>query len=61
LPSTREKTDGSLMSDVQVIVTEPPDAGLEEDIDKFDNPRAKGRKKRMLKRKDEKENKRCEG
>jgi hypothetical protein len=50
-----------VLSGVQVTVIGPPEAGLEEDIDRFDNPKAKGRKKRMLKKKGEKENGRCEG
>jgi hypothetical protein len=40
-----EKVAGSVLSPDQVIVTEPPDVGLE-DITKFDNAEAKGRKKR---------------
>jgi hypothetical protein len=50
-----EKVAGSVLSPDQVIVTEPPDVGLE-DITKFDNAEAKGRKKRTrLNRKREKE------
>jgi hypothetical protein len=56
LASTREKVVGSVLSGVQVIVTEPPDVGLLEVIAKFDNAEAKGRKKRTrLNRKREKE------
>ena len=47
------------MSGDQVIVTEPPDVAFWEDTAKFDSAEAKGRKKRALDRKSEKENRMC--
>jgi hypothetical protein len=59
LANSREKTEGSLLSWDQVIVTEPPDEGFWEVTCKLDSAEAKGRKKRTLYRKSEKENRLC--
>jgi hypothetical protein len=55
LANSREKTVGSELSCVQLIVTEPPEVGSLEDTSKFDIAEAKERKKRKLVRKSEKE------
>jgi hypothetical protein len=47
---------GSLLSCDQVIVTEPPEEGFWEVTCRLDSAEAKGRKKRTLYRKSEKEN-----
>jgi hypothetical protein len=59
LANSREKTEGSLLSGDQVIVTEPPDEGFWEVTAKFDSAEATERKKRTLDRK-ESEKKRTE-
>ena len=56
LASSREKVEGSLLSDDQVIVTEPPDEGFWDVTCKLDIAEAKVRKKRALDRKGEKGN-----
>ena len=50
LANSREKTVGSLLSGVQVIVAEPPDEGFWEVTCKFDSAEATERKKRTLDR-----------
>ena len=59
MANSREKDEGSLLSCDQVIVTEPPEEGFWEVTCKFDSAEAKGRKKRTLYRKSEKENRGC--
>ena len=59
LTSSKEMFEGSVGSGVQVIVIGAPEVAL--DTDKFDKAEARGRRKRMLNRKSEKENGMCKG
>jgi hypothetical protein len=59
LTNSREKVEGSLLSCDQVTVIGAPDEAFWEVTCKFDSAEAKGRKKRTLDRKSERENPVC--